>query len=93
MKTRKLVLWLPWLLVSLSWVADGITLEKKTHEYLNQQIAQMTINGFSLDSYLKNSLGFQKGTEEIVYAFSEVNEETDGTKGVVMDGRGRHERG
>jgi len=39
-------------------------LEVDTHKAINEYIAIGTINGFSLDSYLKNQLGFQNGVEE-----------------------------
>jgi len=38
--------------------------EVETHKVINEYIAQGTINGFSLNDYLKNNLGFQKGVEE-----------------------------
>jgi hypothetical protein len=39
-------------------------LEVDTHQAINKYIALGTINGFSLDSYLKNQLGFRNGVEE-----------------------------
>ncbi len=39
-------------------------LEVDTHKAINEYIAIGTINGFSLDSYLKNQLGFRNGVEE-----------------------------
>jgi hypothetical protein len=39
-------------------------LEVDTHKAINEYIAIGIINGFSLDSYLKNQLGFQNGVEE-----------------------------
>ena len=56
----------------VSWVSEGLTLEKDTHEYLNQQIAQRIINGFSLDGYLKITLGFQRGIQELLFGYSEA---------------------
>ncbi len=47
-------------LVSLSYA-----LETDTHEVINEYIAINTLNGFSLDSYLKDNLEFQKGRNEI----------------------------
>ncbi len=72
MNTKKLFLLGALVLASVSWVSEGFTLEKETHEYLNQKIAQMTINGFSLDTYLKNNLGFQNGAAEEIDGYSEV---------------------
>ncbi len=39
-------------------------LEVETHQALNENIAFSTLNGFSLDSYLTNSLGI----EGVIYA-------------------------
>jgi hypothetical protein len=39
-------------------------LETDTHQTINKYIALGTINGFSLDSYLKNQLQFQHGVNE-----------------------------
>jgi hypothetical protein len=72
MKTKRVVLLILLGLVSASWVSEGITLEKKTHEYPNQQIAQITINGFSLGAYLKNNLGFNDGAKKFLLGYSEV---------------------
>ena len=77
MNTKKLFLLGTLVLALVLWISEGSTLEKKTHEYLNQKIAKMTINQgtinqFSLDSYLKNNLGFQKGAEELLSGYSEV---------------------
>ncbi|MBI4653548.1 MAG: hypothetical protein HY752_00880 [Nitrospirae bacterium] len=44
----------------------SFALETITHEKINEFIAINTLNGFSLDSYLKNQLGFANGiTEDI----------------------------
>lgn len=77
MNTKKLFLLGALVLASVSWVSEGFALEKETHQYLNQKIVEMTINQgttnqFSLDSYLKNNLGFQKGAEELLSGYSEV---------------------
>jgi hypothetical protein len=42
------------------------SLEVSTHEAINERIASGLFNGFSLDSYLKNNLGFTKGKDESV---------------------------
>jgi len=41
-------------------------LETATHEVINEYIARNTLNGFSLASYIKGNLEFQKGVEEII---------------------------
>ena len=40
-------------------------LEKDTHKQLNEHIANTTINGFSLTSYLIDQVGYKKGIEEV----------------------------
>ena len=72
MKNKRLFLLALLISVSILWISNGFSLEKVTHEYLNQTIAQRTINGFSLDSYLKNTLGFTLGAQEPLSAYSEV---------------------
>lgn len=53
-------LWIGLLLnASLSY-----SLEVPTHEAINEKIASGSFNGFSLDLYLKNNLGFSKGKDE-----------------------------
>jgi len=53
------------LLVSCSLSATPLrALEKPTHETINKFIAGNTLNGFSLDSYLINQLGFLEGIDE-----------------------------
>lgn len=47
---------------ALPLVADA--LETDTHKAINKYIAENTLNGFSLDSYLKKQLGITKGIEE-----------------------------
>ena len=42
----------------------SFALETDTHEKINEFIAINTLNGFSLDSYLKNQLGFANGIKE-----------------------------
>src|SRR3989304_2657374 len=41
-------------------------LEKPTHKAINEKIALGSFNGFTLDTYLKNNLGFIDGTIEEV---------------------------
>jgi hypothetical protein len=56
------------IILSHCFVAYG--LDKPTHYALNEDIAKRTINGFSLDDYIRNQLGFPNG----------INEEIHGTK-------------
>ncbi len=39
--------------------------EKDTHKAINEYISQNIIQGFSLDQYLMDQLGFQKGKDEV----------------------------
>jgi hypothetical protein len=71
MKNKKLLLSIFFVLILVSWISKGFTLEKATHQDLNPNIAQRTINGFSLHSYLKNNLGFKDGAQEPLFAYSE----------------------
>jgi len=59
------------LLIIFVWFSQGISLEKPTHEVINQNIAQRTINGFSLDNYLRKTLGFSSGVAELSWGNSE----------------------
>ncbi len=73
MKNKMLILILA-ILIGLGWSSPGLSLEEKTHEAINQYIAQKAINGFSLNDYLVTNLGIEKGINEI------INElEADGT--------------
>lgn len=58
------------IILLLSLVNNALSLEKPTHEFINKYIAQGTINGFSLNDYLKNQLGFNDGVKE-VFTFGE----------------------
>ena len=62
-------------LIMVSWISEGFTFEKATHEDLNQNLAQRTINGFSLDAYLKNNLAFKSGAQESLFGYSEVKKQ------------------
>lgn len=72
MKSKKLHIWVFVVALHALLISKGFTLEKVTHEYLNQQIARRTINEFSLDRYLKNNLGFQEGAQELLFGYSEL---------------------
>jgi hypothetical protein len=50
--------------ILFGYVSLSFSLEQDTHGALNQYIAEHTINGFSLDAYLKTTLGFSKGKDE-----------------------------
>lgn len=41
-------------------------LKEDTHKAINEYIAQNTFNSFSLDDYLKNQLGMQKGKNTFI---------------------------
>jgi hypothetical protein len=51
------------LLLSLSEISS-YALSVETHETINVYIAQKTLNGFSLDTYLKEKLKFENGYDE-----------------------------
>lgn len=66
--TRKLLLqtFIVQMILSIFFV-HGYALEKETHRKINEYIANSThaeINGFSLDSYLRDQLGMDGGIEE-----------------------------
>lgn len=42
----------------------AFALDPSTHKAINLQIANSTMNGFSLDQYLKDNLGFSQGIAE-----------------------------
>ena len=50
--------------IMFSLVSFCYALETDTHEVINEYIARNTLNGFSLDSYLKDQLGIRDGIEE-----------------------------
>jgi hypothetical protein len=47
----------------LTITATSHALNKPTHKLINTYIAQNTLDGFSVDSYLRDQLGFQEGKE------------------------------
>src|SRR4030043_1436970 len=71
MKNKKLLLLVSFFLILVLWISKASTLEKTTHQDLTHKIGQGAINGFSLDSYLKNNLGFKDGAQEPLFAYSE----------------------
>ena len=48
------------------WTSQSLALKEDTHKAINEEVAQRTINGFSLTGYLVNNLGFKKGVEEVL---------------------------
>jgi len=53
-------------IILFSFISLCYSLDPKTHKDLNKYIASNTINGFSLDSYLRDQLGLQNGKNEIL---------------------------
>lgn len=51
-------------IIICTFFAHSYALNPHTHEDLNRYIANNTIDGFSLDSYLKDQLGFPNGKDE-----------------------------
>ena len=49
----------------------ALCFEKATHQAINQNIASRTIGGFSLNEYLINVLGFEKGIDEPLWGYYE----------------------
>jgi len=72
-------------LIVLSWISNGFTLEKDTHNALNENIAQRTINAFSLNTHLKNNLGFENGVQRSPICIFRGAKIRDAAKGVAVD--------
>jgi len=68
---KKILLLITMISILSIWAPHGYSLEENTHEAINQFVAQEIINGFSLNSYLKINLGFEDGSEEPLYGYSE----------------------
>ncbi|MBI4822834.1 MAG: hypothetical protein HY805_01195 [Nitrospirae bacterium] len=66
----KALLFLCCLVSMVIFSAYSFGLEKNTHLAINQEVAQRTINSFSLGNYLKNELGFMGGVDEPLYGYS-----------------------
>lgn len=62
---RKIILMMLGYLV-IGQFSISYSLEKETHRSLNQYISEGTNSVFSLDTYLKNNLGFAKGKDELL---------------------------
>lgn len=50
----------------LGYSYASYALEVETHEAINEHIANMAFNGFSLSGYLNKNLGFTKGKDELI---------------------------
>jgi hypothetical protein len=51
----------------LLWVSSSYSLDEATHKAINEDITRRAINGFSLDGYLRNYLGFELGSSEALW--------------------------
>ncbi|MDH4266322.1 MAG: hypothetical protein OEW45_11835, partial [Deltaproteobacteria bacterium] len=71
MGKKKLFIILSIISILVGWISQGLTLEKSTHEAINQDIAQRAIDEFSLNNTLMNNLGFKGGVEELLSGYSE----------------------
>ncbi len=54
------------LIIAIVLVSQGYALTTGTHAHINEYVAGTAMDGFSLDLYLKNQLGFQGGIETVV---------------------------
>ena len=70
MRDNKLLILIFIVLILGVWASQGYSLLQDTHKAINEEVAQRTINSFSLDGYLKNNLGFEGGFEEFLYGYS-----------------------
>jgi hypothetical protein len=52
------------LLLTIALSLKAFALKEETHESINNEIGRRNINGFSLDAYVMNRLGFLKGADE-----------------------------
>jgi hypothetical protein len=66
MRNKNLSLIVLVLFLSIGWVGQGYPFTKPTHEEINGNIARRTINDFSLNNFLVNQLGLNKGIEEVL---------------------------
>ncbi len=58
-------IFLPIAIFFFSFISFSYALETPTHKAINEYAAQNTFNGFSLNSYLHDQLGLQKGVNEV----------------------------
>ncbi len=73
MKNKKISLIILFI-TTMIWASQSFPLEKITHQAINKNIANRTINGFSLNNYLINDLGFKEGIKEKLRIGSEEKE-------------------
>ncbi len=52
------------LLFIFIWISRSFALKEGTHKAINEEVAQKTINGFSLNTYLIDNFGIMKGVKE-----------------------------
>lgn len=76
MRNKRVILFITFLII-LTWISQSFSLSKPTHEAINQYIAQNTVNDFSLNTYLKNNLGFNAGEEEPLIGVDSKGIETE----------------
>jgi hypothetical protein len=72
----KLLLAIVFILNSI-FASPSHSLKEPTHEAINTKIAKEQVNGFSLNGYLKNNIGYPDGVEELLYAYSEKDNKYD----------------
>jgi len=65
MKNKSFILVLA-ILISLIWNSQCFSLKEDTHKAINEHVAQNTVNGFSLNTYLRDNLGFERGTDAVL---------------------------
>jgi hypothetical protein len=53
-------------MILMVWSSNSFSLQEKTHQAINEHIAQNTLNGFSLNIYLIKNLGFKNGAEDVL---------------------------
>ena len=76
MKNQRLPSYISIAFIVIAWVSQGLAFEKRMHQAVNEDIAKRTINGFSLDNYLIDHLGFKDGIQELLNSYSEmINQE------------------
>ncbi|MEW6078555.1 MAG: hypothetical protein AB1724_12130 [Thermodesulfobacteriota bacterium] len=68
MRNLKIIIWVVLLTICLQPVPQVFALKKETHKNINEFIGENTINEFSLDSYLRNQVGFPDGKDEILFS-------------------------
>jgi len=55
--------------VILFWPAPGFALNEDTHKAINEHVAQNTVNGFILNNYLIDNLGYRGGAKEVLSGY------------------------